>query len=180
MTSVTLYEIADARDILDNWLEETGGELTPELEALLGDLDAKADEKIERVALYIREQKSLADAAKQERDRLAGIAAARLKAAESLTSYLRREMDRLGKDKVNGVLVTVALQKNPPSVKGELSQFDMADLHEKWRLGEGPALVKHVPESFTLDRDAIKAAAKAGQPIPAGLTVEQSVGVRIR
>lgn len=180
MSSVTLYEIADARDILDNWLLETGGELTPELEQMLAELDASAKDKIERVALYIREQKSLAEAAKQERDRLAGIASARLKAAESLTGYLRREMDRLGKDRVEGVLVTVALQKNPPSVKGELSQFDLADLYEKWRVGEAPAFVKQIPESYTLDRDAVKAAAKAGQPIPAGLSVEQGVGVRIR
>lgn len=175
MTTVTLYEIADARDILDTWLEETGGELTPEIEALLNDLDASANEKIERVALYIREQKSLADAAKQERDRLAGIAAARLKAAESLTGYLHREMDRLGKDKVNGVLVTIALQKNPPSVKGDLTQSDLAAIH-----AAAPVFVKQIPISYALDRDAVKAAHKAGQPIPAGLSVEQSVGVRIR
>lgn len=175
MTTVTLYELADARDILDNWLLETGGEITPELEALLNDLEAKADEKIERVALYIREQKSLADAAKQERDRLAGIAAARLKAAESLTGYLRREMDRLGKDKVNGVLVTVALQKNPPSVKGELSQDELETAY-----ASGPAIVKFVPASFVLDRKAVLDVHKAGGTLPAGLSVEQSVGVRIR
>lgn len=175
MTDVTLYEIADMRDVLDQWLVEHDGELTPELEALLNDLDAKADEKIERVALYIREQKSLADAAKQERDRLAGIAAARLKAAESLTGYLHREMDRLGKDRVNGVLCTIAMQKNPPRVVGELSPERLAELHKS-----GPAIVKHIPESFVLDKVAALAAHKAGQALPEGLTVEQSVGVRIR
>lgn len=173
--TVTLYEIADARDILDTWLEETGGELTPELEAMLSDLDAKADEKIERVALYIREQKSLAESAKIERDRLAGIAAARLKAAESLTGYLRREMDRLGKDRVNGVLVTVALQKNPPSVKGELSQSELAAVFTS-----GPAIVKQVPISYVLDRKACADVVKAGGALPPGLTVEQTIGVRIR
>lgn len=180
MTTTTLYEIADARDILDLWLLESDGEVTPELEALLAEVDADANAKIERVALYIREQKALADAAKQERDRLAGIASARLKAAESLTSYLHREMDRLGKDRVNGVLATVALQKNPPSVKGELAQPDLYDLYESWRRGDAPEFVKLIPENYVLNKDAVKAAAKAGQPIPAGLTVEQSVGVRIR
>lgn len=175
MSSVTLYEIANARDILDSWLEETGGELTPELEALLAELDGNANEKIERVALYIREQKALADAAKQEKDRLDGIAKSRLRAAESLTGYLHREMDRLGKDRVNGVLATVALQKNPPRVVGELSPETLAGIYQS-----GPAIVRHVPESFTLDRKAVLDAFKAGQPIPDGLTVEQSTSIRIR
>jgi hypothetical protein len=175
MTSTTLYELANARDILDGWLAESDGEVTPELEALLSEVDAKADDKIERVALYIREQKALADAAKVERDRLNGIASARLKAAESLTSYLHREMDRLGKDKVNGVLATIALQKNPPSVKGDLSEEELRTLY-----ASGPAIVKHVPESFVLDRKAALAAHKAGQVLPSGLTIEQSIGLRIR
>jgi hypothetical protein len=127
----------------------------------LAELDGSANEKIERVALYIREQKALADAAKQERDRLAGIAAARLKAAESLTGYLHREMDRLGKDKVNGVLATIALQKNPLYI-------------------EKPEFVRYSPASFALDRKAIIEAHKAGQPIPDGLAVTQTVGLRIR
>ena len=63
MTDMTLYQIADAREILDTWLLETEGEVTPELEALLAEIDGKADEKIERVALYIREQLALATAA---------------------------------------------------------------------------------------------------------------------
>lgn len=180
MTTTTLYELANARDILDQWLSESEGEVTPELEALLAELDADANAKIERVALYIREQKALAESAKIERDRLAGMASARLKAAESLTGYLHREMDRLGKDRVNGTLATVALQKNPPSVKGDLAQPDLYDLYETWRRGEGPAFVKLVPEVYVLDKDAVKAAAKAGQPIPPGLSVAQTVGVRIK
>lgn len=174
MTTTTLYELADARDILDSWLLETGGELTPELEALLAELDGNVNEKIERVALYVREQKALADAAKQERDRLAGIAAARLRAAESLTGYLHREMDRLGKDRVNGVLATVALQKNPPSVTGEpVRPLDALFV-------DAPDLVRYNPATFSLDRKAILEAHKAGKPIPEGLTVQQTVGVRIR
>lgn len=177
MTTTTLYDIADARNILDLWLMESEGEVTPELEALLAEVDADANAKIERVALYIREQKALADAAKQERDRLGGIASARLKAAESLTSYLHREMDRLGKDRVNGVLATIALQKNPPAVIGDLSQEEMEALAET---EHGVQFVTLVPSAYRLNKDVVKAAAKAGQPIPAGLSVVQSVGLRIR
>jgi hypothetical protein len=174
MTTVHLYELADARDILESWLSESEGEVTPELEALLTELDAKAEDKIEKVALYIREQKALADAAKQERDRLAAMASTRLKAAESLTNYLHREMDRLGKDRVNGILATVTLQKNPPSVVGEAVR-PLDGLYV-----EAPEFVRYSPASFALDRKAIIEAHKAGTPIPDGLTVVQGVSVRIR
>lgn len=175
MTTMTLYEIADARDILEQWLIDSEGEVTPELEALLADLDGKADEKIERVALYIREQKAMATAAKEERDRLGAIATRRTKAADSLSDYLHREMERLGKVKVTGILATVAIQKNPPAVKGDLSAEGLELIYRN-----GPAIVRHVPESYVLDRKAALDAFKAGQPLPGGLTVEQSSSIRIR
>lgn len=173
--TMKLYEIADSREILDHWLLETEGEVTPELEALLAELDAKADEKIERVALYVREQKSLAAAAKEERDRISGVVKRRETAAASLMAYLQREMERLGKTKVTGLLATIALQKNPPSVKGELSD----DLLRTYAQIDAP-FVRHVPESFALDRKAVLDLHKNGQPIPDGLTIEQSESLRIR
>lgn len=172
----TLYNIADARDVLDTWLAETDGEVTPELEALLAELDATADEKIERVALYIREQKALASAATMERDRLGAIAKRRESAASSLTDYLVRQMDRLGKDKVSGVLVTIAFQKNPPRVTGDLSPEALSELFES----SSGSLARCVPASFTLDKKAVLDAYKAGQALPSGLAVEQTVSLRIR
>jgi hypothetical protein len=176
VTDMTLYQIADAREILDTWLLETEGEVTPELEALLAEIDGKADEKIERVALYIREQLALATAAKEEQTRIASVVSRRNKAAESLKLYLHREMERLGKDKVTGLLATIAIQKNPPSVKGELSPETLKDA---WQQGE-TAFVRHVPESFALDRKAVVDAFKAGQPIPDGLEVVHETSLRIR
>ncbi len=176
MTSVALYEISAMRDVLDRWLEESEGEVTPELEALMAELDAKADEKIERVALYIRERLARAAAVKEEVQRIAAIQKREEKAAESLKAYLHREMDRLGKTKVAGLLCTVALQNNPPSVKGEIDAAVLwGEAPNEWR-----SLVKYVPESFVLDRRAVLDAHKAGQPIPDGLTVEQGQSLRIR
>lgn len=174
MTTLTLYEIADARDILDSWLLESEGEVTPELEALLSEIDAKADEKIERVALFVREQRALALAAKEERDRIGAVVKRRENAAASLTLYLQREMERLGKSKVTGLLCTVAIQNNPPSVKGE----PVMALDELYALR--PELVRCVPASYALDRKAALDASKAGAALPMGVTVEQSQSIRIR
>lgn len=180
--SVALYDLSNARAILDEWLNESEGEVTPELEALLAELDVKADEKIERVALYIRERLARAAAVKEEVQRIQAIQKREEKAAESLKAYLHREMERLGKDKVNGLLCTVALQKNPPAVGTLLTDADLAVAYRE----EDPALagvgqfIVEIPTSYRLDKDAVKAAAKNGDYIPPCITVSQGYSLRIR
>lgn len=173
-----LYEIADAREILESWVAESEGEWTPEMEALLADLDGKADEKIERVALYIRELTAAAAGVKVEEDRLTARRKAREKAVESLKAYLMREMDRLGKTKVQGLLATVAIQRNPPSVTCDLS--DDA-LHDAWlsqdTLGE---FVREVPASYRIDREQVLLAYKNGGVVPEPIMVTVGSHVRIR
>lgn len=170
-----LYELADLRDLLDAKLAETDGELTPEIEAELASLDMATDDKIERVALFIREQLAEATAIEDESKRLRQRADAKANAARSLKLYLEREMARLGKEKVNGLFVTVAMQNNPPSVVGDV---DAAML---WKQGgDFAGFVRYTPESFALDRNVVLAAHKAGQVIPNGLEVVQSKSLRIR
>lgn len=173
--SVALYDLGNGREILESWLSESEGELTPELEQLLTEWDADWSWKAERVALFILEQKRAAEAAEFESDRLREIAGHRNRATESLKAYLQREMERAGKNKVKGDLATIAIQKNPPSVKGELSQDQLRAL-----MANGPAIVRYAPESFTLDRKAVLDTVKAGQPCPDGLTIEQGTSLRIR
>lgn len=174
----TLYEIADAREILEAWLAETEGEVTPELEELLAELDGDADAKIERVALFVREQLAEAEMVKVEEQRLAARRKAREKAAESLKAYLHREMERLGKTTVKGRLATVAFQKNPPSVRGDVAP---ETLRAWWTAsGDNAGFIRYTAPSFALDRRVVLDAFKAGQSIPDGLTVEQDLSLRIR
>jgi hypothetical protein len=69
--TVRLYDLAEAREILDEFLTETEGEVTPEIEALLEQLTGQVTEKVERVGLYIRELVATAAAVKEEEQRLA-------------------------------------------------------------------------------------------------------------
>lgn len=177
--SIALYQLRELRDALDGKLQESGGELTPELEAELSALDVASDEKIERVALYIREQTAEAAAIETEATRLQDRANAKLNAAKSLKAYLQREMDRLGKEKVNGLLITVALQKNPPSVKGDIAPETL----QSWWAAPGDqraGFIRYTPESFALDRRVVLDAHKQGMTIPEGLTIEQTTSIRIR
>ena len=176
-TTMKLYEIAAARDILDAWLAESEGELTPELEQMLNDLDGQADEKIERVGLYIRERQAEARAVREERDRLDALMRRDERAVESLKGYVKAHMEALGKTKVNGLLATVAIQKNSmPSVTTTMDASALYELDDVSR-----AFVKREEKvTYTLDRDAILAAWKTGQPIPTAIVVDHGTHVRVR
>lgn len=175
MTAIALHSLGQARDILDTWLEEAGGEFTPEIEALLEELDGKLDEKIENVALYAREQLVTADAIEAEIARLSARAAAHRKGAERLKNYLLLWMERIGKPKVQGTRCTVAVQNNPPAVKGDLA----ADVLECLYAGGSP-IARFIPSSWALDRRAALTIHKDGGALPEGLSVEQGKSLRIR
>lgn len=175
----TLYDLAELRDALDEQLEATEGEITPEIEAALEALDGRIDEKIERVALYVREQEARAEALKIEAARLTARRAAAEKRATSLREhYLLPLMTRLGKTKVNGVLATVRVQLNNPVVKGEVSEEVIEDLAKR-----KPFWTRYKPATWELDKrailDSVKADAGAQFELPEGLQVVREPGVRI-
>jgi hypothetical protein len=173
--TLRLYEITEMRARLDIWLEESEGELTPALEQLLAELDAKADEKVERIGLYLRELAAHAKALAEEEARLAARRQARERAIASLKAYLLSHMEQLGKTKVNGLLCTVAIQKNSaPSIEC----LDAQALHAT---DQGDLFVeKVITTSFRLRRDELIAAWKANLPLPPGVIITQGSHVRVR
>lgn len=173
--TIMLHELGAARDILDEWIEEAVGELTPEIDQLLQELAGSLNTKIENVALYIREQLVTAIAIENEVERLQSRAKARRAAADRLKLYLQSWMERTNTTNVKGDRCSVALQLNPPAVKGDLDEGTLRGLFMV-----EPTLVRYAPESFALDRRAVLDAHKLGKPIPDGLTVERSQSVRIR
>jgi len=185
---VKLYEIGQARDVLDGWLAEQDGEVTPDLEALLAELELARDEKITRVALFIREQRQRADATKAEIQRLGALLAATERGIAGLERYLVTNMQVLEVVKVESPVVRVALRANPPKVEGEVPE---ALLREWWEqeqtLPECPSLVRYeppkaIPESFALDKKAVVDLWKrqGDVAVPEGLRVTQGVRVEIK
>lgn len=180
MSTATRYELATLRGLIDAALDATEGELTPEIEAALAAWDRDFNHKVESVALYITEQRALADGIKAEAAKLTERARARLARAESLTRYLDAQMRAVGKTRVDGVLKTVVFQANPPKVETVVA-FDDADL-KRWHT-EYPDFVRHTPESFALDKPMVLEAAKAKNlpdEIAKRVRVVQSTSIRIR
>ena len=155
----TLYGLTDLRILIDHALEESEGELTPEIQAALDQWEQDFPKKAEAVALYMKHWSDLADVATQEAKRLAGIAASRQRRADSLKQYLEDQMKRSGVEKVESPFFRqFAIANNPPAVT-EIVPTDEADFREIAKTS--PELVTRVPESFRWAKDAIKAAAKA-------------------
>lgn len=174
--TLTLRELTQERTTLDEFLLEADGELTPEIEQLLTDVAAKLEYKVEGIGRFILQEGDRAEAIKAEEQRLA----ARRRAIENRVrwlkdNYLREMLSKLGTDKLKGTLCTVALQKNPPSVKGELDELALRELTVI-----APELVRVVPATFALDRKAALEYHRSGQALPTGLVVEQGDSVRIR
>ena len=179
---MTLYEAVEALGISESWLEEAGGELTPEVEALLNSAEGSLKEKVERVALKVKSLEAESKAIKEEADRLSARAKARSNGASSLKRYLEQNMIAANLSKVDGLLCTVALQTNPPSVQVS-PEIDLKELHEA-----GAPFVTLVPETFTLDKKEVLAAVKRAEAegkdqdavLPFTIRVTRSQSLRIR
>jgi hypothetical protein len=178
--SMTLYGLADAREQIDRALDATEGELTPDLDTALTQWEWDFDKKAEAVALYVIEELATAKAIKGEEERLAARRQALERRAVSLKQYLEAQMVRVGKRKIEGVYATVAMQLNNPRVH-ELVPLEDADYRRL--MDTAPEFVRHTPESFALNKDAILDAHKAGT-LPSTLTpriqVVRTESLRIR
>jgi hypothetical protein len=107
-----LYMIAADLSAIADLLLESGGELTPEIEAQLAALEGAFEAKTERVALVVRNLMALAEAASVEARRLAELARVREAAARRLKEYLKTQMELAGLTKVETPLVVARIQKN--------------------------------------------------------------------
>jgi hypothetical protein len=180
MTSLKLYEAVEALGIIDEFLEESGGELTPEIEALLAKAEGDFDTKVERVALKVKELEGAATIAKAEKDRLASRQRKYENAATALKTYLARQLEAAKKEKVEGEIVTVAFQKNPESVEAP-ADLDLVN-------GVPAIFVRTVPATHELAKDVVKAhlqAVAAGTEarnpkLPEGVKLVRTKSLRIR
>lgn len=169
--NLSLYQIGADYDALLDAIQENGGEVSPEIEAQLTAITDAFDEKVERCALYIRTQESLATAATLEARRLTDLAAVRQRSADALRAMVFRLMEQTGKTKVVKPLATVSIQPNG------------GVLPVKWigKDEEIPAPYRLEKPVYSLDRAKVLADHEAKVALPEGLTVgERGRSLRIR
>jgi hypothetical protein len=162
-----LYEIPAALRALEDKIEEAEGLLTPELEAELDGLTEEFDRKAEYIAMLIREAKLEAEKWKAEEDRVAARRRSLERRAEGLTRYVHEAMTAMGKEKIEGDLLTVAIQRNSmPTLMFEIDPMTLPE--ELCRV------------KVEINAAAIREAHKAGQTLPEGVEIHYGTHVRIR
>lgn len=178
----TMLERADALAQVHAWIAEAqaagdveDGVVPDYLAARLDDAGTDLRTKAERAALAALHRKQETETIDAEIARLTARKQTRVREAERITQYVRLCLEIAGETKVTTPLVTVALQKNPPSVVGEVPPDALRALFD----ADSP-FVRFTPAVYHLDKRATLDAFKRGDALPDGLAVVQTTSLRIR
>lgn len=165
-SKLRLWEIASELDEIGTALAEGGGELTPELGARLDAMEGAWEQKVENIALFIKECEANAAAAELERDRLAAICKHHQTKAKGLKDYLLFFMRRGGHKSVKTPRIRVWEQSNGrPSIRyvGDVNALPPEYRRVKVEVDTQFAFVEH----------------QAGATLPEGFIVETGSHLRI-
>ena len=162
----TLYDLGDAfNGVMDLVLDETM-DLTV-LEECLQTIEADITVKCENGIGLIRSLENLRDGMKTEAQRLTERQRVIDNRIRSIKEWYQRNLDAMGKSKVETMRGTMVVQNNPPALK-------VTDENEI-----PICYLTIVPAHYEVDKDALKTALKAGEIIP-GAHLEQGRSLRIR
>lgn len=158
-----LYKLADDYNhVVDMADQLDDGTLRDTLDSIKGAFDVKA----ENIAKVIREVTGQAEMIDEEIKRLTQRKSAMKNNAKSMKLYLQEQMERVGTRKVQGELLTVAIQKNTPSVR----VINERSIPEEF----------FIPQPAKLDKKQLKAELKNGLNLEGIVELVQTESVRIR
>jgi hypothetical protein len=163
--STSLYELsADYLEILD-LLEDSddAGALEAQLDALAGAITHKA----EAIAGLVQQLEGMAALRKAEAKRMAELSAADERRAERLRSYLLRNLQSVGAERVDTPRFRISVRSNPPSV-AVLEQMLV------------PAEYLRTVTTTSCDKRAVLDHFKATGEIPAGIEIARGVRLEIK
>jgi hypothetical protein len=162
-----LYELPGIYATIDQQLDESGGEVTPEIQAALDAADAALEDKVDRIAALIRNATAEEEACKAEAAHFRDRAQAAANKADSLKAYLQHNLEALGRDRVQGQRFKVGVYQNSvPSIR--------------WT-----RLLEELPQEFQrlrleVDGQAAQRWLKEMGELPSGFLVERGRHVRIK
>lgn len=165
--SLALYQLADLylqdlQRLADLDLDEQT--VNDTLEGLSGELEVKAT----NVAAFARNLEASAEAIKGAEAQMAARRKAIERRAESLRSYLKANMERVGITKIESTQFALTIKKNPPAVHVEAPELVPSEF-----------MKTPPPPPPVLDRKAVSDALKAGQDVP-GCRLEQGTRLEIK
>ena len=159
MEAITLYHISDEQRRLNAMLEETGGELTPEIEEALAVNEQNFVQKAENYGYAILHYKAIVAAVKAEKDRLDAIKKTAENAIARREERIVAAMQQFDRPKVEADTLKLSLRRservviddenNLPAdcivVKTEVSKTEV-----KRHLKAGETIGAHLEENQSL------------------------------
>jgi hypothetical protein len=162
-----LYELPGIYATIDQQLDESGGEITPEIQQQLDEADAALEDKVDRIAALIRNATAEEEACKAEAAHFRDRAQAAANKADSLKAYLQHNLEAIGRDRVQGQRFKVGVYQNSvPSIR--------------WTRMPEDAPLQFQRVKVEVDGQAAQRWLKEGKELPSGFLVERGSHVRIK
>lgn len=147
---------------LDSILEENGGELTPELEALLAENEAALAAKIDGYNYAVKAEKAAAAAIAEEIKRLQALKKTHENAEKRIREYLAWNMERVGANRVDGAYCKAYFSKNVSvQVDDEAALRPYVRPMEIFR----DSLPPYIKVSLSIDKTILKGVLDAGAEV---------------
>lgn len=162
----SLLRISDDIRKLDRLIEDSGGELTPEIDAELARLESSLVTKAGDYAHLIREMERRAEARRAESKWLAEQAGKEERLAGSLASRLLGVMKQHGIDSLRAEPYTLSIAKNGGKLPMSIEDRDVPD---EWKM------VVMQP-----DKERIRKALESGASVPGASLGTRGEHLRIR
>jgi hypothetical protein len=159
---LTLFHINDEQRRLNAMLEETGGELTPEIEEALAVNETNFVQKAENYGYAILHYKAIVAAVKAEKDRLDGIKKTAENAIARMEERLVGAMQTFDKPKVETAMVKLSLRRSERVIIDDENDI--------------PADCKTI--KVEINKTEVKRHLKAGEAIGAHLEENQSLQIK--
>ena len=159
----SLYELTKAGNDLSSAIIEAGGEITPEIEQALSDLDLKTKDKIDAYKFAMDTLEYRAEQLKEEASIFMNTAKSLMAAQERLKLAIKNNMSVNGTSQVNGNRYTFKLVQLSPKMT-----IDEKFLEDRFYREE---VLKKI------DRPTIEQAIKQGESV-AGVTLEPVFALR--
>ena len=165
MNAPTLYGITAELNAILAAIEDNGGEITPEIENALAITEEQFATKAVDYGHAILNLKAMAEAAKAEKDRLAGLQKFYENTQKRLEGALSNAMQVFGQDKVENATMRLSLRHTTATEVDDLALL--------------PAEYKVTKVEEVADKTAIKKAIQAGEAVPGAHLVE-NVSLQIK
>jgi hypothetical protein len=162
----SLYGISEEFQRLEEILNETGGEITEDIESKEAELLAFLEKKVDGCCGYIQKMKDQISNAQEAKKRLDAFMKTKNNQIENFKFYIRRCMDMTGRERFDGELHTIDTTKGRESLVIAEGAVDKLPF-------------EFIKTTSTAMKDKLEAALRAGQKIEGVQIVRAEPNIRI-